>query len=83
MRRIVAAMKREPWCPSHSLRVSVHDGIARVDGMIFDDRERRALHVLLERIEGVRGIDDRVVFVEPMSGTMVDEPASGVEPVKR
>jgi CBS domain-containing protein len=81
--RIVAAMKREPWCPSHSLRVSVHDGIARVDGMIFDDRERRALHVLLERIEGVRGIDDRVVSVEPMSGTVVDEPAGGVEPVKR
>ncbi|HET7135479.1 MAG TPA: CBS domain-containing protein [Casimicrobiaceae bacterium] len=82
-RRIVAAMKREAWCPSHSLRVSVHDGVARIDGMVFDQRERRALHVLLETMEGVRGIDDRVVCVEPMSGTVVDEPSGGVEPVQR
>jgi CBS domain-containing protein len=82
-RRIVAAMKREAWCPSHSLRVSVHDGVARIDGMVFDQRERRALHVLLETMEGGRGIDDRVVCVEPMSGTVVDEPSGGVEPVQR
>jgi hypothetical protein len=51
--------------------------------MVFDQRERRALHVLLETMEGVRGIDDRVVCVEPMSGTVVDEPSGGVEPVQR
>jgi hypothetical protein len=51
--------------------------------MIFDERERRALHVLLERIEGVRGVDDRVVCVEPMSGTVIEEPRGGVDPVKR
>lgn len=81
-RRIVAKMKREPWCPSHSLRVSVRDGVAVVDGMIFDERERRALHVLLERTDGVRAIEDRVVCVEPMSGTVIDQPPPGVQPVR-
>ncbi|HET9670636.1 MAG TPA: CBS domain-containing protein [Casimicrobiaceae bacterium] len=81
-RRIVAAMKREAWCPSHSLRVSVRDGVAVVDGMIFDERERRALHVLLERTDGVRAIEDRVVCVEPMSGTVIDQPPPGVQPVR-
>jgi CBS domain-containing protein len=82
-RRAVAAMKRDPWSPSHSVRVAVHDGVVRVDGMIFDERERRALHVLLERIEGVRGVDDLVECVEPMSGTVIEEPRGGVDPVKR
>ena len=82
-RRILATMKRESWCPSHSLRVSVHDGVATIEGMIFDERERRALHVLLERIDDVRAIDDRAVFVEPMSGTVIDAPNGGAEAVRR
>ena len=45
-------------------------------------RERRALHVLLERIDGVRAMDDRVFCVEAMSGT-IDEALGGVEPVRR
>jgi CBS domain-containing protein len=82
-RRIVGAMKREPWCPSHSLEVAVRDGIVLLDGVIFDERERRALHVLVEGVDGVRGIDDRIVCVEPMSGVVVDQAPNGVMPVYR
>jgi CBS domain-containing protein len=82
-RRIVGEMKREPWCPSHSLEVEVRDGIVLLDGVIFDERELRALHVLVERVEGVRGIDDRVVCIEPRSGMVIEEAPDGVMPVYR
>jgi hypothetical protein len=51
--------------------------------VIFDERERRALHVLVERVEGVRGIDDRVVCIEPRSGMVIEEAPDGVMPVYR
>lgn len=41
------------------------------------------LREAIETSDGVRSIDDRVVCVEPVSGTVVDEPASGVQTVKR
>lgn len=73
-RRIVSEMKRQPWCPSHGISVSVRGGAVRLEGIIFDERERHALHVLVERIHGVQMIDDQLACVEPLSGTVIEEP---------
>ena len=72
-RRIIAQMKRQPWCPSHTIRVAVNGGVVRFDGTLFDERARHALHVLAQNVQGVRSVDDRMLCIEPMSGTVVSE----------
>jgi CBS domain-containing protein len=59
-RTILAEMKRQPWCPVHSLSVRVRNGFADLNGTIFDPRERRALHALVENVQGVKGIHDHL-----------------------
>lgn len=78
-RRIIAQMKREPWCPSREMTVTVHNGWVRLEGVIFDERQRKALHVLVAGVIGVKGIDDQLACIEPLSGAMVEEgPANPV-----
>jgi CBS domain-containing protein len=59
-RSIMAEMKKQPWCPIQSLTVRVRNGFVHVSGVVFDERQRRALHVLVENIPGVKGIQERV-----------------------
>ena len=66
-RRILSEMRRQTWCPIGSLRVVVKDGMVELNGSIFDERERHALHVLVENVPGVKGIRDHLLWIEPMS----------------
>ena len=45
---------------------------------LFDEVERRALHVLSENVHGVWAVDDRMVCIEPMSGVGPSERAAQV-----
>lgn len=69
-RKTVNEMKRQSWCPSYSIGVAVRQGIVRFTGTILDDRERRALRVLAENINGVKGVEDHLVTVEPIGGSV-------------
>ena len=42
-----------------------------VYGTMTDERERAALHVLVESIPGVKAVHDHLVWVEPISGMVV------------
>ena len=77
-RRIVTQMKRESWCPWRRITVIVHDGGVRLEGAIFDERQRKALHVLVAGVIGVKGIDDQLAYIEPLSGALVQPPANPV-----
>ena len=59
-RVIVSEMKRQPWCPVQSLRIRVRGGYVDLSGTIFDERQRQALHVLVENVQGVKGIHDHI-----------------------
>lgn len=67
---LLKELKRQPWAPS-AIDVVVADGRVKLGGAIFDDRQRYALRVLAENIPGVKGIEDELVWVEPMSGTVI------------
>ena len=69
-RTIVTEMKRQPWCPVQSLSIRVRKGFVDLSGTIFDERQRRALHVLVENVQGVKGIHDHL-------GEFMDETVSG------
>jgi len=57
---IVSRMKKQLWCPVPTLNVRVRNGLVTLEGTIFDDRQRRALQVLVENVDGVKGLHDHL-----------------------
>ena len=78
--RILAEIASRPWMPGSMVNIVVRDGIVELWGTIFDDRERQALRVAAENVDGVKAVKDHIVFVEPISGMFVegedDKPAT-------
>ena len=63
-----------------------------MNGVILDEKERAALRVAAENVPGVKAVEDHLVWVEPVSGTVIDaprearsgeEPAAGQAPLPR
>jgi CBS-domain-containing membrane protein len=63
---------KQSWAPL--VNISVTNGYVKLSGTIFDDRQRDAMRVLVESINGVTGIEDQLVFIEPMSGMVIEAP---------
>jgi len=72
--RIFAELAKVSWVPRDGLAITVVDGVVALDGVILDEKERDALRVAAENIPGVRAVEDRLVWVEPVSGTIIDAP---------
>jgi CBS domain-containing protein len=73
-KRLVAELEKTAWAPLGSVTIGVHDGVVELDGVISNEREREAVRVAAENVSGVKGVRDRLVWVEPISGTVVDAP---------
>jgi len=63
-RTVLSEMRKQPWCPVHAITVKVRDGVVELDGTIFDERQRRALAVLVENVDGVKRIRDLMTLQE-------------------
>jgi len=73
--RLLEEIKREPWAPV-SIWPEVTNGRVRLIGTVYDDRQREALRVLAENLPGVKAIEDELVWIEPMSGTVIEPRAA-------
>jgi CBS domain-containing protein len=73
-RRIEAEMQAQLWAPIASVDVAVKNGVVNLHGVLTDERERNALHALVENVEGVRELHDHIVWTEPLSGTVSPSP---------
>lgn len=73
---ILAELGKQPWAGLGSIEVQVKDGEVELHGMIFDDRQRRAIQVVAENVVGVKAVHDDLVWIEPISGTVI-EPRDG------
>ena len=51
------------WRPE-GLRVTVHNGVVHLHGIVFDDRSRRASIVAAENTAGVREVHDHLYLAE-------------------
>ncbi|MBZ0140533.1 MAG: BON domain-containing protein, partial [Pseudorhodoplanes sp.] len=58
--------------PRATIDVLVREGIVTFTGSVFDERQRRALHVLAENVAGVKGVHDHMVWIEPVSGMVIE-----------
>jgi CBS domain-containing protein len=69
--RMYAELQKQPWAPVNMLDIVVRDGIVHLWGVLLDERQREAIHVVAENTPGVKGIEDHLVWVEPMSGMAI------------
>ena len=72
--RIRAELKAQSWAPT--IEVSVTNGRVKLEGTILDERLRGAIRVVVENVAGVKGIDDHLVWIEPMSGMVIGPQAA-------
>lgn len=70
--RILDEIQREPWGPRYSTNVVVSNGRVDLWGSLFEERERRALRVVVENVPGVKEIHDHMIWIEPLTGTVVE-----------
>jgi CBS domain-containing protein len=74
-RRILAEIDKNPWALSGCLDAAVENGTVELRGVIGDERQREALRIAAENVEGVKKIVDHLVWVEPVSGMAIEPPA--------
>ena len=69
--RLYAELKTQPWAPVGLVNVVVRNGVVHLSGTLLDERHRGAIRVAAERIPGVKGIEDHLVCVDPVSGMVM------------
>jgi CBS domain-containing protein len=78
-RRILAEIDKNPWALRGCLDAVVQNGTVELRGVIGDERQREALRIAAENVEGVKKIVDHLVWVEPVSGMAIDPPVDDSE----
>ena len=58
------------WLGNSSIGIRVEGGVATLEGVIHDERTRDAIRVAAENVPGVTSVCDKIVFVEPMTGSI-------------
>jgi CBS domain-containing protein len=81
--QILAELAKAAWVPRDGLSISVKDGVVDLDGVILEEKEREALRVVAENVAGVRAVEDHLVWLEPLSGTVIEPPQDQRTPTRR
>jgi CBS domain-containing protein len=78
--RILAELARAAWVPRDGIAITVENGVVDLNGVILEEKERDALRVAAENVPGVTAVEDHLVWVEPVSGTVIDPPPAAAKP---
>jgi CBS-domain-containing membrane protein len=73
-KRVLAEIAKQSWAPRNNIDAKVENGIVELRGVVTDDRERVGLRVIAENTPGVKGVHDRLMWVEPVSGAVIEMP---------
>jgi CBS domain-containing protein len=58
---LVDHLRQQSWAHSHSLNVTVANGVVDLWGVTWSDEERKALRIAAENIRGVSAVNDHLV----------------------
>jgi CBS domain-containing protein len=73
-KNVLASLAEAIWSRHLGIKISVAGGIVTLDGAILDENERQGLRIAAENVPGVKGVRDRIVGVEPVSGIIIEAP---------
>jgi CBS domain-containing protein len=71
---ILNEMEAQPWAPTTTLNVTVADGVVDLWGTITNEHERHGIRVIAENTPGVKTVNDHMVYIEPYTGTVIENP---------
>ena len=80
--RIRRELAKTAWVPRDGIAITVENGVVDLNGVILDEKERQALRVAAENVPGVKAVEDHLVWVEPVTGTIIDVPQQAEATVK-
>src|SRR5262249_28099474 len=72
LEQIHAELAKVAWVPRDGPSITVKDGVVDLNGVILEEREREALRVVAENVAGVKAVEDHLVWIEPVSGIVID-----------
>lgn len=75
-RRVLEALKSQPWTRDTSIGVKVRNGVVELVGLVVDERERQGIRVLVENMPGVQTVIDNLLWIERLSGIPMDQGAN-------
>jgi CBS domain-containing protein len=64
-------LEKHPGLAASNISMVVKDGVVTLDGVIYDQRTRDALRVAAQNIAGVTSVTDRMIWVDPVLGMVV------------
>jgi predicted transcriptional regulator len=70
--QLLTELEHQKWAPIGFLNVVVRGGVVEFWGTITEERERQALVVAAQNTPGVKDVLDHLVWVDPMSGTVIN-----------
>ena len=71
---ILNTLEKQPWAPLTTLNVTVAKGVVDLWGTITNEQERHGIRVIAENTDGVKSVNDHLVYIEPYTGTVIDPP---------
>jgi Mg/Co/Ni transporter MgtE len=77
--RIYVELQKQPWAPVNMMDIVVRNGVVNLWGVLLDERQREAIYVVVENTSGVKGIEDHLAWVEPMSGIAISMPEDAAQ----
>jgi hypothetical protein len=69
MRGIDGELRAQKWAPAASIGITVKDGIVSLHGVLTDERERNAIRVIAENVDGVIKVHDHMTWIGTYPGT--------------
>ena len=72
LEKINAELAKVVWVLRDGLSITVKDGVVDLNGVVLEEREREALLVVAENVAGVKAVEDHLVWIEPVSGIVID-----------
>ncbi|MCW3478927.1 CBS domain-containing protein [Neisseriaceae bacterium JH1-16] len=78
--RLLKELESSDWAPCALLKIQVRDGVVDLCGTITDERQRAALRVAAECICGVRAVHDHLVWLDALTGAVIDIPKDDTAP---
>jgi len=72
--KIEGELKAQSLAPAASVTVTVEDRVVHLRGAVFNETQRQAIHAMAKHTLGVKEVHDHMIWVAPISGTVLPSP---------
>jgi CBS domain-containing protein len=79
-RLLVAHLEQQNWSAPELVSIAVNDGVVTLQGVVLDPQQMEAFEVAAENIPGVKKVNDRLIWIDPIFGSAFDANNHFVEP---